>query len=684
MKSIKAKTLVILLPLVIVTLVVMTSIAYYYSHSIIINNAKEEVDMHIDKMDQFVSNNILREFNYVDGATNALELNAAQFTGDELQKNIEHVLTKNENIFGMGIYFEPNKYIDTQKYYSYYGSRDGDEIVITDAYNDPSYDYPNTDWYKKGINSDADSNLYSRLTEPYYDELLDTTLLTASIPFLNEKGEKIGVATGDFDIASIKELVTNIKVGETGRLFLVSEKGQMLASGIGVDSDTDTLKNSKVSGLKENTDKILSEDNGFHEFEHENTHYTVVTKKMKETGWVVGLVFDTNEVKSEIDALLIRMIVVGLIAVVLVAVGLYLFANFISKNVKKINKLSLSMAEGDLTQELQIKSSDEFGEMAKNFNYMTNNLRHMVREVADNTNNVLATSEELDASAEQTSIAAEHITNVVQSVADGSSSQVKSSEQNVKIMDEISKGMQLISNSTVDINESSNHIEMKAKNGQVVISRSKEQMNNIDNTVSKATETLNLLGESSKEIGNIVSVITAISEQTNLLALNAAIEAARAGESGKGFAVVADEVRKLAEQSSSSAKDIQSIISTIQQNTELVVKSMKQGNDEVKNGLEVTNQVEVVFGEIIHSIAEIGQKIEDVTASTQQVTSSMIQVVESVEQSSSIAKEASSNAEAAAASTEEQLATTEEMKAASRNLRVMAEDLQTLIEKFKI
>lgn len=680
----KAKTLVILLPLVIVTLVAMISIAYYYSQQIIAKSSKEKVDMHIEKMEQIVSDSIMKKYHYVFGVTNTLELNTTGYTANDFQKNLTHALEKNEDIFGIGIYYEPNKFIDNQQYYSFYGSRDGENIVVTDQYNDPSYDYHTQEWYKKGIASGSSTDLKEHLTEPYYDELLNTTLVTASIPFYNEQDELMGVATGDFDIDTIKEMVTNIKVGETGRLFLVSEQGNMLSTGMEMDSDVDTLKNSNITGLKDNADNILSVENGFYEFDHAETNYTVVTKKMKDTGWVVGLIFDTEEINAESQSLLFKMMIVGILSVVLVAAGLYIFAHNISKNVKKINELSLSMADGDFTQELSIKSSDEFGVMSNNFNYMTKNLRHMLYEVADNTNNVLATAEELDASTEQTSVAAEQITNIIQQVSDGAASQVKSSEQNVEIMDEISRGMQLIASSAVDINESSTDIERKAKDGQVVISRSKEQMLNIDQTVSKATETLNLLGESSKEIGNIVAVITGISEQTNLLALNAAIEAARAGESGKGFAVVASEVRKLAEQSSSSAKDIQAIIATIQQNTELAVNSMKQGNQEVKNGIEVNNQVEAVFSDIIQSITEISQKIEDVTASTEEVTSSMEQVVDSVEQSAELAKVSSANAETAASSTEEQLATTEEMRAASRNLREMSEQLQTLIEKFKI
>ena len=99
-------------------------------------------------------------------------------------------------------------------------------------------------------------------------------------------------------------------------------------------------------------------------------------------------------------------------------------------------------------------------------------------------------------------------------------------------------------------------------------------MNSIHDSVKESNKMITSLHERSKEVRSILDVITGISEQTNLLALNAALEAARAGEHGRGFAVVADEVRKLAEQSQSSAGQIQEILQGIQSDTESSVQIM--------------------------------------------------------------------------------------------------------------
>ena len=100
----------------------------------------------------------------------------------------------------------------------------------------------------------------------------------------------------------------------------------------------------------------------------------------------------------------------------------------------------------------------------------------------------------------------------------------------------------------------------KAQDGNEIVLSTVDQMNTIADTVISSSSVVAKLGERSKEIGNIVEVISNISGQTNLLALNAAIEAARAGEQGRGFTVVAEEVRKLAEQSENAAQEITALI----------------------------------------------------------------------------------------------------------------------------
>ena len=119
-------------------------------------------------------------------------------------------------------------------------------------------------------------------------------------------------------------------------------------------------------------------------------------------------------------------------------------------------------------------------------------------------------------------------------------------------------------------------MEQHSIEGNEVIGQIINQMSLIQNAVQDLSSIIYSLETRSKEISDIVTVITGISNQTNLLALNASIEASRAGATGRGFAVVADEVRKLAEQTEASAKDIAKLIGETQAETEDAVVSMQK------------------------------------------------------------------------------------------------------------
>ena len=130
-------------------------------------------------------------------------------------------------------------------------------------------------------------------------------------------------------------------------------------------------------------------------------------------------------------------------------------------------------------------------------------------------------------------------------------------------------------------------MEQHSIEGNEVIGQIINQMSLIQNAVQDLSSIIYSLETRSKEISDIVTVITGISNQTNLLALNASIEASRAGAAGRGFAVVADEVRKLAEQTEASAKDIAKLIGETQAETEDAVVSMQKGSREVETGISL-------------------------------------------------------------------------------------------------
>ena len=192
------------------------------------------------------------------------------------------------------------------------------------------------------------------------------------------------------------------------------------------------------------------------------------------------------------------------------------------------------------------------------------------------------------------------------------------------------------------------------------------------------------LGDQSKQIGQIVDVIKGIADQTNLLALNAAIEAARAGEQGRGFAVVAEEVRKLAEQSSTSATQIATLIGNIQRETERAVEVMEKGKGDVAAGVEAVNLAGNSFRTIVEEVNTVVAQIQQVTSATQQMATGTTQAVQSVESIGVIAEQTAASTEEVSAASEEQAATMETVSQSAEALAKLGESLMSVVAKFKV
>ena len=210
-----------------------------------------------------------------------------------------------------------------------------------------------------------------------------------------------------------------------------------------------------------------------------------------------------------------------------------------------------------------------------------------------------------------------------------------------------------------------------------------DQMNAIADTVVSSSEVVAKLGERSKEIGNIVEVISGISGQTNLLALNAAIEAARAGEHGHGFAVVAEEVRKLAEESQNASKQIGDLIRAIQEETEEAVTAMETGRTEAEKGRENVAATGEGFSEILSMIRRIQENAGSIKATMDDLGQRAAKIDTATGEIHDAASKVASESQTVSAATEEQAAGMEEIAASSRGLSDMAHELNTAAAKFK-
>lgn len=343
----------------------------------------------------------------------------------------------------------------------------------------------------------------------------------------------------------------------------------------------------------------------------------------------------------------------------------------------------IAHGEADLTKKVIVKNKDEFGQLANSFNAFVQSLTQIVKQISSSSEQVAASSEQLSASAEESKSTSELISEEMQAIADSNMTQSEMTEKSSESIHELLDRLSSVASNTGSIADLSSSMRDKAEIGSESVHKMLEQMNFIDKSVDSAGSGLEALVSSTAEISNISSLITDISEQTNLLALNAAIEAARAGEQGKGFAVVAEEVRKLADETNKSANHIQSLVTTIQNESVETVNNIKVVQDNVSSGIALSQETTGNFNEILNLVEQVASQIQEVAASTQQLTSGVEMVQNTIQTLASGSQETSAGTKAVASSTQEQLASMEEISYAAESLSQLAEELQTVINRFK-
>ena len=195
-------------------------------------------------------------------------------------------------------------------------------------------------------------------------------------------------------------------------------------------------------------------------------------------------------------------------------------------------------------------------------------------------------------------------------------------------------------------------------------------MHSIATAVSETSSTVSLLGEDSRRISQIVTVIDEIARKTNLLALNAAIEAARAGEQGRGFAVVAGEVRHLAESTAQATGEISAMIQGIQDRTRIAIASMAAGTVTVEQGVVTTNQA--------------GEALERIIGMAERVDRMITQIAIAASQQAAAADQSSSSLDSIHTLSHENLTEMATTAAGIEALRATATTLERQVERFRL
>ncbi|HNO60055.1 MAG TPA: methyl-accepting chemotaxis protein, partial [Plasticicumulans sp.] len=263
------------------------------------------------------------------------------------------------------------------------------------------------------------------------------------------------------------------------------------------------------------------------------------------------------------------------------------------------------LAEGDLTVQASV-TEDITGAIADSINYAIEALRDLVTTINDTSGRVAAAAEETRSIAER--------------LASASQEQASQIETSGNTIAQMARSMDEVSSKTASSSEVAQQAAALAREGGERVRRTIQGMDAIREHIQETSKRIKRLGESSQEIGDIVELINDIADQTNILALNAAIQASAAGEAGRGFAVVADEVQRLAERSGNATKRIESLVKTIQADTNEAIISMEKSTTEVVNGAGLAETAGVSLNEIESVSSRLAELIGDISSAATEVS----------------------------------------------------------------
>ena len=321
----------------------------------------------------------------------------------------------------------------------------------------------------------------------------------------------------------------------------------------------------------------------------------------------------------------------------------------------EVKEVAESIAGGDLTPELTVRSGDEHSLMAA-MQKMQLSLRQMVGGLQNNAEQVASAAQQLATSSSQVAVA-------TSAQSEASSSMAAAVEQMTVSVNHVSER----ANETHAITSSTGQL---SREGNQVIQETVAEMREIARIVEEAAGTIQRMGESSQQISGIVQVIKDVADQTNLLALNAAIEAARAGEQGRGFAVVADEVRKLAERTTKATAEIASMIGAVQSSASEAVGTMEQAVGRVSSGVDRAQRA--------------GSSMTEISSGTESAVLMVNEISSALREQSVASNEIAVNVEKIAQMSEENGAATREVAETATLLERLAEDARAAVAQFRL
>lgn len=554
-----------------------------------------------------------------------------------------------DDICGIGVYFEPNAFDPSIKDYSIYVDEEAAANKTARSYG--SYaEYGSANYYKE-----AASSKDSLFTEPYVDNGI--TMVTVAFPILH--GEEVqGVITVDINVDNFSKLKTTdtkypsmyvdvynqdftIVYDSEGSEYINKNLEDLLAAEefakITSIAGTESFH---VSTLKADGSKLVRY---FYPINAEGT-----------TWWAASALEETDLNKSS-NELLIIMVALGIVSLIIIVVAVIVLLKKFLSPIAPVVSAASKLAAGDFNIELSAENEDEIGALTHAFSSTVNNLSVIVSDLTKVLQEMSTGNFDITQQADyvgdfkiiDTSISSflleisktlNDINYAAEQVAEGSSQIASGAQALTEGATDQAGSIQELQATLTNI---SGDVDTNAKQADSARKMARNVGDNIidsNNQMKEMVQAMEVITTTSTQISDIINVINGIAEQTNLLALNASIEAARAGDAGRGFAVVATEVGNLAAQSAEAAKNstklIQDSIQAVENGRTLVERTAKRLDESQEKTVELAENIALI------SEASIKQ-----AESLDQITKAIEQIASVVEENTAMAEESSASSE---------------------------------------